>query len=309
MLKRLSASIREYKAPTLVTLVLIVLEVVFECIIPFMTSTLVNRVKAGTTIKDILITGAILVLMAVLSLMCGGIAAVTASKASTGFAKNLRKDMFSKIQTYSFENVDKFSSSSLVTRLTTDVSNVQMAYMMINRIAIRCPLMLVFAIFMAWKMGGSLAATFVFAVPVMAFGLILIAKTAMPAFKRVFKKYDKLNESIEENVRAMRVVKGFAREEYEKEKFGNAAEEICKDFTKADRIVAGTYLCAAAMTNGEIILNDMEYLGVEYDNTINYHAPRGENCVISTSNSKVKVVIIPTNEELVIARETKKLVK
>ena len=238
MLKRLSASIREYKAPTIVTVVLIVFEVIFECIIPFMTASLVNRVKAGTTTKDILITGAILVLMAVLSLVCGGVAAVTSSKASTGFAKNLRHDMFSKIQTYSFENIDKFSSSSLVTRLTTDVSNVQMAYMMISRIAIRCPLMLTFAIFMAWKMGGSLAATFVFAVPVMAFGLILIAKTAMPAFKRVFKKYDKLNESIEENVRAMRVVKGFAREEYEKEKFGNAAEEICKDFTKADRIVA-----------------------------------------------------------------------
>lgn len=238
MIKRLSASIREYKAPTIVTVVLIVFEVIFECIIPFMTASLVNRVKAGTTTKDILVTGAILVLMAVLSLVCGGVAAVTSSKASTGFAKNLRHDMFSKIQTYSFENIDKFSSSSLVTRLTTDVSNVQIAYMMISRIAIRCPLMLTFAIFMAWKMGGSLAVTFVFAVPVMAFGLIIIAKTAMPAFKRVFKKYDKLNESIEENVRAMRVVKGFAREEYEKEKFGNAAEEICKDFTKADRIVA-----------------------------------------------------------------------
>jgi ATP-binding cassette subfamily B protein len=238
MLKRLSASIREYKKPTFITLALIVLEVIIECCIPFMTAKLVNRIKAGTDMKDILITGGILVIFAILSLMCGGIAAVSSSKASTGFAKNLRHDMFSKIQTYSFENIDKFSSSSLVTRLTTDVSNVQMSYMMITRIAIRSPLMLIFAIFMAYKMGGALSATFVFAVPVLAFGLIFIAKTAMPAFRRVFKKYDKLNESIEENVRAMRVVKGFAREEYEKDKFGNAAEEICNDFTKADRIVA-----------------------------------------------------------------------
>ena len=238
MLKRLSASIREYKKPTFITLALIVLEVIIECCIPFMTAKLVNRIKAGTDMKDILITGGILVIFAILSLMCGGIAAVCSSKASTGFAKNLRHDMFSKIQTYSFENIDKFSSSSLVTRLTTDVSNVQMSYMMITRIAIRSPLMLIFAIFMAYKMGGALSATFVFAVPVLAFGLIFIAKTAMPAFRRVFKKYDKLNESIEENVRAMRVVKGFAREEYEKDKFGNAAEEICNDFTKADRIVA-----------------------------------------------------------------------
>ena len=238
MLKRLSASIREYKKPTFITLALIVLEVIIECCIPFMTAKLVNRIKAGTDMKDILMTGGILVIFAILSLMCGGIAAVSSSKASTGFAKNLRHDMFSKIQTYSFENIDKFSSSSLVTRLTTDVSNVQMSYMMITRIAIRSPLMLIFAIFMAYKMGGALSATFVFAVPVLALGLIFIAKTAMPAFRRVFKKYDKLNESIEENVRAMRVVKGFAREEYEKKKFGNAAEEICNDFTKADRIVA-----------------------------------------------------------------------
>lgn len=238
MIKRLSASIREYKKPTIITLVLIVLEVVIECIIPFMTASLVNRIEAGTGMRDILITGGILIILAVVSLTFGGVAAVTASKASTGFAKNLRHDMFAKIQTYSFENIDKFSSSSLVTRLTTDVANVQMSYMMVNRIAVRSPLMFIFAIFMAWKMGGTLALTFVVVVPVLALGLIFIAKTAMPAFRRVFKKYDKLNESIEENVRGMRVVKGFAREEYEKEKFGNAAEEICNDFTKADRIVA-----------------------------------------------------------------------
>lgn len=238
MLKRLSACIREYKKPTIITLALIVFEVIIECYIPFITADLVNRIKAGTAMADILKTGGLLIVMALLSLCCGGIAAFTCSKASAGFAKNLRHDVFKKIQGYSFENIDKFSSSSLVTRLTTDVSNVQMSYMMIIRIAVRSPLMLVFAIYMAWKMGGALAGTFVAVVPLLAFGLIMIGKYAMPAFRRVFKKYDRLNESIEENVRGMRVVKGFSREEYEKEKFKAASDDICMDFTRAERIVA-----------------------------------------------------------------------
>ncbi len=238
MIKKLSTCIREYKLPSIITLVLMVFEVIIECLIPFMTANLVNRIKAGTDMSDLLQTGGLLVIMAIASLCCGGIAAVTASKASAGFAKNLRHDIFSKIQGYSFENIDKFSSSSLVTRLTTDVANVQMAYMMIIRIAVRSPLMFIFAIYMAWKMGGKLAFTFVCIVPVLGFGLFMIAKKAMPAFRRVFKKYDRLNESIEENVRGMRVVKGFSREDYEKEKFKNAADDICGDFTKAERIVA-----------------------------------------------------------------------
>ena len=238
MIKQLSACIREYKKPTIMTLLLIVCEVVIECLIPFMTANLVNRIKAGTEMADIFQTGGILVVMALLSLFCGGVAAFTCAKASTGFAKNLRHDIFQKIQTYSFENIDKFSSSSLVTRLTTDVSNVQMAYMMVIRTAVRSPLMLMFAIFMAWKMGGTLAGTFVVVVPVLGIGLYAISRKAMPAFRQVFRKYDKLNESIEENVRAMRVVKGFSREDYEKEKFKNAADNICVDFTKAERIVA-----------------------------------------------------------------------
>lgn len=238
MIKKLSSCIREYRKPTIFTLVLIVFEVIIECFIPFITANLVNRIKAGTELADIFQTGGLLVVMAMLSLCCGGIAAYTCAKASTGFAKNLRHDVFQKVQGFSFENIDKFSSSSLVTRLTTDISNVQMSYMMIIRTAVRCPLMLIFAIFMAWKMGGMLAGTFVFVVPILALGLWLISKNAMPAFRRVFKKYDRLNESIEENVRAMRVVKGFAREDYEKEKFKKAAEDICTDFTKADRIVA-----------------------------------------------------------------------
>lgn len=238
MYKKLLASVREYKRPSLLTVLFIVGEVVIECIIPFMTSRLVNDIRAGADMSEVVVTGLILAGLAILSLACGGIAGYTCSKAAAGFAKNLRHDAFEKIQTYTFENIDKFSSSSLVTRLTTDISNVQMAYMMIIRTAIRCPLMFIFAITMAYIMGGSLATTFVIVVPVLLFGLFMIAKKAMPAFRRVFKKYDRLNESIEENVRAMRVVKGFSREEYEKEKFRTASADICKDFTKAERIVA-----------------------------------------------------------------------
>ncbi len=238
MLKRLAKCIREYKLPTILTLIFIVGEAIIECLIPFITANMVNQIQSGAEIGVILRTGLLLAVMAILSLSCGGIAGYTCAKASSGFAKNLRADLFRKIQTYSFENIDKFSSSSLVTRLTTDVSNVQMAYMMIIRTAIRAPLMFTFSIIMAYRMGGKLATSFVIIIPVLVCGLLLISRKAMPAFRSVFRKYDRLNESIEENVRAMRVVKGFSREDYEKEKFGTAAEEIRKDFTRAERIVA-----------------------------------------------------------------------
>lgn len=238
MLKKLARSIREYKTPSVLTFIFILCEAVIECLIPFITADLVNDLSAGVEMSVVYSTGALLIVMALASLACGGIAAVTCSKASSGFAKNLRSDIFHKIQTYSFENIDKFSATSLVTRMTTDVANVQFSYMMIIRTAIRAPLMLIFSIIMAYIMGGALATAFVVIIPVLAGGLIMVARRAMPAFKRVFKKYDRLNESIEENVRAMRVVKGFSREEYEKEKFGAAAEDICGDFTRAEKIVA-----------------------------------------------------------------------
>ena len=238
MIRKLAKSIREYKTPSIITMLLMVGEVVIECLIPFITADLVNDIKAGVELSELLKTGLILVALAVVSLSCGGIAAYTCSKASAGFAKNLRHDVFTRIQKFSFHNIDKFSTSSLVTRLTTDITHVQMSYMMIIRTAIRSPLMFAFAIVMAYIMGGSLSTTFVVVVPVLIFGLLLVARTAMPAFRRVFKKYDRLNESIEENVRAMRVVKGFSREKYETKKFTNAATDICKDFTKAERIVA-----------------------------------------------------------------------
>ena len=237
-MKRFLGCVREYKKATIITLILIVGEAAIETFIPFITADLVNQINGGVEMGNVVRTGILLVLMAMLSLSFGGVAGFTCSKASAGFAKNLRHDLFSKVQTYTFGNIDRFSSSSLVTRMTTDVANIQMSYMMIIRTAVRAPLMLIFSIVMAYIMGGSLATCFVIVVPVLAFGLMMIGKAAMPAFRRVFKKYDRLNESIEENVRAMRVVKGFSREDYEKKKFGVAAEDIKKDFTKAERIVA-----------------------------------------------------------------------
>ncbi len=238
MIKTLAKSIREYKLPSILTLIFIMGEVLIEVVIPFITADLVNNIKASAPIEEIVKTGLFLVFMAIISLGCGGIAAITCAKASAGFAKNLRHDCFAKIQSYSFANIDKFSSTSLVTRLTTDVTNVQMSYMMIIRTAVRSPMMFVFSIIMAYVMGGALATTFVVVVPVLVFGLLAVARKAMPAFRRVFKKYDTLNESIEENVRGMRVVKGFSRENFEKEKFAFAADDITNDFTKAERIVA-----------------------------------------------------------------------
>lgn len=182
--------------------------------------------------------GVQLLVMAVLSLMFGVAAGNTCATASTGFARNLRKDMFYRIQDYSFENIDKFSVSSLVTRMTTDVINVQMAFMMIIRVAIRGPLMMIFSFIMGFVMGGRLALIFLVTIPLLTVGLVLVIKKATPIFRRVFRKYDALNDSVQENVQAMRLVKSYVREDYEKKKFSNAAEDVCKDFTKAERIMA-----------------------------------------------------------------------
>lgn len=209
-----------------------------ECIIPFITANLVNQIKAGCSLNVILRYGLLLVVMAALSLTFGALAGSACATASCGFARNLRKDMFYKIQTYSFQNIDKFSVSSLVTRLTTDVTNVQNAYMMIVRTAIRCPLMLVFSFAMAFIMGGRLACIFLLVIPILAIGLALVIRKTIPLFRRVFKKYDALNSSVQENIKGMRVVKAFVREDYEKKKFSVAAEDVCADFTRAERILA-----------------------------------------------------------------------
>jgi len=238
MFRRLIGCIGEYKKLTVMTPLFMVGEVIIECLIPFFIADLINQIKAGCPMSDIYRIGGILFLMALFSLTFGGLAGFTAAKASAGFAKNLRQAIFYKTQELAFENIDKFSSASLVTRMTTDVANVQMSFMMIIRTAVRSPLMFIFSIIMSFYMGGPLAVTFVIVVPILTFVLLMVARKAMPAFRAVFKKYDKLNESIEENVAAMRVVKGFVRESYEKKKFGDAAENIRQDFTKAERIVA-----------------------------------------------------------------------
>ena len=236
--KKLLGSVREFKAAAIVTVIFIILEVFIEVVIPFITADMVNAIKDGAALSGVVRTGLFLVFLAVLSLASGATAGYLGSKASSGFARNLRHDIYCRVQDFSFENIDRFSSASLVTRMTTDIGNVQMAFMMVIRIAIRAPLMFLFAIVMAYVMGGALATTFVILIPVLVAGLLLIARKAMPAFRAVFRKYDKLNESIEENVRAMRVVKGFAREEYEKQKFGAASQNIARDFTYAERVVA-----------------------------------------------------------------------
>ena len=240
--KILSASVREYRKESLEAPFFVSLEVVMECIIPFITARLVNQIRASVGLGggqgSLLQDGALLVVMACLSLTFGILAGNACSTAACGFAKNLRSDLFHAVQGFSFENIDRFSTASLVTRLTTDVSNVQNAYMMIVRTAIRGPLMLAFSIVMAFLMGGSVAFIFLLAAPILGFGLYAIARRAMPTFKRLFRKYDQLNSSIQENVRGIRTVKAFVREDFERERFGTAAEELCADFTQAERLLA-----------------------------------------------------------------------
>ena len=238
MVKELAGCIREYKKASIATPILVSGEVVMECTIPFIIAQLVNAVKNGGDMGVLARYGAVLVVMAALSLTFGALAGMTCAKASCGLARNLRKDMFYSVQRYSFENIDKFLTSSLVTRMTTDVTNVQNAYMMLIRTAIRAPLMLVFAFVMAFVMGGRMAWIFLFVVPVLGTGLALVISRTMPLFRKVFKKYDNLNSSIQENIKAMRVVKSFVREDYEQKKFDAAAEDVCRDFTRAERILA-----------------------------------------------------------------------
>ena len=238
MIKTLARSIREYKTLSILTPLLVTVEVIMECAIPFVIANLVNEMQAGCSMDVIVRYGIELIIMAVISLVFGVAAGNTCATASTGFAKNLRKDMFYKIQDYSFENIDKFSVSSLVTRMTTDVFNVQMSFMMIIRVAIRSPLMMIFSFVMGFVMGGRLAMIFLVTIPLLTIGLILVVRAATPIFRQVFRKYDALNDSVQENVQAMRVVKSYVREDYEKKKFAAAAEDVCRDFTKAERIMA-----------------------------------------------------------------------
>ena len=238
VIRKLARSIRQYLPSTIATPTLVMGEVILECTIPFYMAELVNRIKDGATVSEIARFGGILALMAIGSLMFGMIAGMTCATASCGFGRNLRSDMYSAVNDFSFDNIDSFSTSSLVTRMTTDVTNVQNAFMMLTRIAVRAPFMMIFAFIMAFRLGGRMAWIFVVVVPILAGTLIFVASRAMPLFRRIFKKYDRMNESIEENIIGMRVVKSFVREDYEEEKFGIASEEVRKDFTKAEKILA-----------------------------------------------------------------------
>ena len=238
MVKEIVHSLREYKRQSILTPVLVTFEVLFEVLIPFVIAMLVNHIEAGCELDVILKFGAVLVAMAAASLVFGVCSGAQCAAASSGLAKNLRKDMFYKIQSYSFSNIDKFNVSSLITRMTTDVTNVQFAYMLIIRLVVRSPLMLVCSFIMAFVMGGSLAWVFVAVVPVLAVGLIIIVAKTIPLFHRAFRKYDNLNSSIQENVKAAREVKSYVREDYEQGKFGKASHDLRKDFQKAERILA-----------------------------------------------------------------------
>ncbi len=237
MLKRLLQCLREYKRATILTPIFMVGEVTCECIIPLLTAKLINGIQAGCTMEFITNYGLALLAMALLSLGFGALSGVFCATASAGYARNLRHDLFYHVQDFSFANIDRFSTSSLVTRLTTDVTNVQMAFMMIIRTAVRAPLMLIFAVSMSISVGKRLAWVFALMIPILGGGLSLMIYKAMPLFKAVFKKYDRMNNSIQENVQAMRVVKSFVREDYESKKFFATSDDVRKDFTKAESIL------------------------------------------------------------------------
>ena len=235
MIRKLMGCIREYKKPTILAPIFITLEVVMEVIIPLYMAKLIDEGIDGGDFHALIVTGAALVVFVIMSLVFGVLAGKYAAVASSGFAKNLRHDMFHNVQTYSFRNIDKFSASSIVTRLTTDVQNLQNSYQMLVRIALRTPAMLIFSLVMAFMVNAELAVIFLCIMPVLAAGIFLIMTKVHPIFKRVFKTYDKLNGVVQENLHGIRVVKSFVREEYEKKKFGDISGEIYSDFVKAEK--------------------------------------------------------------------------
>ena len=238
MIKKLASYIKEYKKASILTPIFVVLEVVMEVIIPMLMSKIIDVGIPNSDIKYIMEIGILLTLSAIMSLAFGMLSGRFAAKASSGFAKNLRKGMFYKIQNFSFEDIDKFSTSSLITRLTTDVTNVQMAFMMIIRILIRGPVMLLAALFMAFSIDVRLSCVFLVSIPILGVALFYIAIKAHPNFERVFKKYDKLNSVVQENVGGIRVVKAYANEEHEEKKFDNVNNEVYNYFKKAEKIIA-----------------------------------------------------------------------
>ena len=250
MIKRLSACIQEYKRDTILTPIFVIFEVAFDVLIPMMMAQLIDKGIEAGSMENILLYGLLLVVMAIVALIFGALSGRFAAKASTGFSRNLRREMYHNVQQFSFSNIDKFSTGGIITRLTTDVTNVQMAFMMIIRIAVRCPIMLICAWVMTFTINPQLALVFLVVIPVLALGLLFIMTRAHPIFERVFKKYDWMNNVVQENLLGIRVVKSFVREEHEKDKFGKVSNEIYVDFSRAEKLLAFNaplmQLCVAA---------------------------------------------------------------
>ncbi len=238
MVRKLLRSVREYKTSSLLAPLFVTCEVILEVIIPMLMANLIDfGIEAGN-MQYILKMGLALIICCIVSLTFGALSGKYAAVASAGFAKNLREDMYNKVQEYSFSNIDKFSTASIVTRLTTDITNIQNAYMMSIRVAVRCPIMLIFALFMAFQINSHLAPIFVIAIPILAVGLVIIISNAKRIFERIFRTYDKLNNVVQENLHGIRVVKSFVREDHETEKFCSVSKEIYQDFSKAEKILA-----------------------------------------------------------------------
>lgn len=242
MLKKLAKCLREYKKDTILTIICMVIEAAMEVLIPLLIAKFGEYVQPGNNLppntKGMIIVGCLMVGAAIVSLLAGMLGGKFCASASTGFAKNLRRDMYVNVQGFSFSNIDKFSSSSLVTRMTTDITNVQMAFMMLIRMAIRSPLLLIFSIIMSFTIDTTLPVIFFVSVPFLVFGIALITYKALPIFKRLFKRYDAMNESVQENIKGMRVVKAYVREDYESKKFSAVSDDLAKQFTTAERILA-----------------------------------------------------------------------
>ena len=323
LLKTLAKSVREYKKPSILSPIFVSLEVILECLMPLVIVWFLDALESKETIEQgrlmevILVYGGILIGMAILSLICGMLSGRFAARASAGYAKNLRKDMYYAIQGYSFANIDRFSTSSLVTRQTTDVTNVQMAYMMLIRVAIRCPLMLIFSLVMAFTVNVTISFVFLALVPVLAAVLVFVIFKTHPIFERVFHKYDNMNRSVREDIKGIRVVKSFVREDFEKKKFEASSEDVRKDFTLAERIMAVNgpamqfciwlsflliFLLAAILTNNAIQAGDLSSTVSGGDLTaLIMYASQILSAVMQLSMVLVMIIIARTSAERIVA--------
>ena len=326
MIKTLAKCIREYKTSSILSPIFVSIEVILECLMPLVIMQFIAAISptGSTSTEDvqmstILYYGGILIAMAVLSLIAGMLSGRYAARASAGFAKNLRKDMYYAIQDYSFANIDRFSTSSLVTRQTTDVTNVQMAYMMIIRVAIRCPLMLIFSLVMSFTVNVTISWVFLALVPVLAAVLVFVIFKTHPIFERVFHKYDNMNRSVRENIKGIRVVKSFVREDFEKKKFEAASADVCKDFTFAERIMAVNtpvmqfciwlsflliFLLAALITSSNLkagIPVGDAVIGEEQLTVLIMYASQILSAVMQLSMVLVMIIIARTSAERIVA--------